>query len=154
MIVRILATLFLLSTASALAAAEEYPTLERVDHVLTCMRTNGGQTVDNLYSCSCEIDVIAQELSFDDFNEARTFEIYKRMPGEKGSLFRDNDQAKAIVGKLDVARAHAKKRCFIGRKAPASKAGAGIAPGSALEGRDAAAKPASAAPTAPVAAPK
>ncbi|MEQ8230813.1 MAG: hypothetical protein RLW61_18045 [Gammaproteobacteria bacterium] len=100
--------------AAANAAANDYPTLERVDHVLTCMRQQGGQTVDNLYACSCEIDVIAQQVSFDDFSEARTFEIYKRMPGEKGGLFRDSDRADDIVSKLEAARADAKKRCFIG----------------------------------------
>ncbi|MGR8921563.1 MAG: hypothetical protein ACU85V_18260, partial [Gammaproteobacteria bacterium] len=67
---------------SLAVAANDYPTLERVDHVLTCMKAHGGQTVDNLYACSCEIDVIAQQVNFDDFTEARTFEIYKRMPGE------------------------------------------------------------------------
>lgn len=98
------------------AVANEYPTLERVDHVLTCMRVHGGQTVDNMYACACEIDVIAQTVSFDDFTEARTFEIYKRMPGEKGGLFRDSDRANEVVSQLDQVRADAKKRCFIGRK--------------------------------------
>lgn len=103
--------------------ANDYPTLERVDHVMTCMRANGGQTVDNLYACSCEIDVIAQKVSFDEFTEARTFEIYKRMPGEKGGLFRDGDEGGDIGEKLSAARADAKKRCFIGkRKAAASQA--------------------------------
>ncbi len=103
-----------LSSMSALAS--EYPTLETVDYVMTCMRLNGGQSVDNLYHCSCEIDVIARQLSFEDFNEARTFEIYKRMPGEKGGLFRESARADAIVAKLEAARADAKKRCFVGVK--------------------------------------
>ena len=98
--------------------ADNYPTLERVDHVLTCMREHGGQTVDNLYACSCEIDIVAQQVSFDDFTEARTFEIYKRMPGEKGGLFRDSERAKKVVGDLEQARADARKRCFIGIKRP------------------------------------
>jgi len=106
----------LLLAWSTVALGNDYPTLERVDHVLTCMRTNGGQTVDNLYACSCEVDIIAQQVSFADFTEARTFEIYKRMPGEKGGLFRDNPRAEELVGKLETARADAKKRCFIGRK--------------------------------------
>ena len=110
--------------------ADDYPTLERVDHVLTCMRSNGGQTVDNLYSCACEIDVIAQQLGFDDFNEARTFEIYKRMPGEKGGLFRENERAKVVVGKLDAAREDAKKRCFSGHAVKGSKVVRGTEPGS------------------------
>ena len=98
------------------AQDNDYPTLERVDHVLTCMRANGGQTIDNLYACACEVDIIAQQISFDVFTEARTFEIYKRMPGEKGSLFRDNERAKKLVGQLETARADAHKRCFIGIK--------------------------------------
>ena len=106
----------LLASVPVVANAYEYPTLERVDHVLTCMREHGGQTVDNLYACSCEIDVVAQKLSFDDFSEARTFEIYKRMPGEKGGLFRDSERAKNVVGQLEQARTDATKRCFIGMK--------------------------------------
>lgn len=111
-----------LASLSGAAAANDYPTLERVDHVLTCMKSNGGQNVDNLYACACEIDIISQQLSFEDFTEARTFEIYKRMPGEKGGLFRDSDRADEIVGQLEAARAEARKRCFIGRK-PGSAAG-------------------------------
>lgn len=95
--------------------ANDYPTLERVDHVLTCMRLAGGQTVDNLYACSCEIDAIAQKVNFDDFTEARTYEIYKRMPGEKGGLFRESDRGDEITAKLLSAREDAKKRCFIGK---------------------------------------
>jgi len=108
-------TLFMLFI-STVASANDYPTLERVDHVLTCMRLAGGQTVDNLYACSCEIDVIAQSVTFGDFTEARTYEIYKRMPGEKGGLFRESDQGSVITKKLRQARADAKKRCFIGVK--------------------------------------
>jgi hypothetical protein len=112
--------------------ANDYPTLERVDHVLTCMRLAGGQTVDNLYACSCEIDVIAQQVDFDDFAEARTYEIYKRMPGEKGGLFRESSRGDEITGKLLTAREDAKKRCFIGknRKKAAQTSTAAPAPGS------------------------
>ena len=106
----------LLAVFASVAAADGYPTLERVDHVLTCMKSHGGQTVDNLYACSCEIDMIAQHMNFDDFNEALTFEKYKRMPGEKGGLFRDSERAKIVVGELEKARAEAEKRCFIGKR--------------------------------------
>jgi hypothetical protein len=117
--------MFLLSSVmfASIVSANEYPTLERVDHVLTCMKTNGGQNVDNMYACACEIDVIAQQVSFDDFTEARTFEIYKRMPGERGGLFRDSERAEELVSKLDAARADAKKRCFVGAKRSAKPAG-------------------------------
>ena len=88
------------------------------------MRLHGGQTVDNLYACSCEIDVIAQQVAFDDFTEARTFEIYEKMPGEKGGLFRDSDRGDEIRAKLEAARKDAAKRCFIGMKKDGGEAAA------------------------------
>jgi hypothetical protein len=115
---------WLLMGLPLVAFAHDYPTLERVDHVLTCMRLNGGQNVDNLYACACEVDIIAQQISFKDFSEARTFEIYKKMPGEKGGLFRDSEVAKELTTKLDSARADAKKRCFIGIKRKPQEIGA------------------------------
>ncbi len=125
-------SLFAMCFLSPLAFANDYPTLERVDHVLTCMRLAGGQTVDNLYACSCEIDVIAQQVDFDDFAEARTYEIYKRMPGEKGGLFRESSRGDEITGKLLAAREDAKKRCFIGknRKKASQTSSVTPAPGS------------------------
>ena len=143
MIIRLFTVLLMVTSGAALA--NDYPTLERVDHVLTCMRANGGQTVDNLYACSCEVDIIAQTLPFDDFAEARTFEIYKRMPGEKGGLFRDSDRAKKIVGQLEAARAEARKRCFIGMKV---KHPEGATPNAPVDGAGASAKAGRAAPAA------
>ena len=109
-----LGLILLIAALPFVASANDYPTLERVDHVLTCMKTHGGQTVDNLYACACEIDIIAQQVNLEDFTEARTFEIYRRMPGEKGGIFRDSERAEVVVSKLEKARADAKKRCFIG----------------------------------------
>lgn len=102
--------------------ASEFPTLETVDHVLTCMKANGGQTVENLYACSCQIDYISRNISFEDFSEAQTYQIYKRMPGEKGGLFRDNPRADELTEKLDAIRAEADKRCFLGVKRPNKEA--------------------------------
>jgi len=93
--------------------ANDFPTLERVDHVLTCMKKHGGQTVENLYACSCEVDAIAQEIPYDTYEEARTFEAYRRLPGEKGGIFRDSDEANRVEPKLVKARADAEKQCFI-----------------------------------------
>jgi len=108
-------SLFILGVLlSSVANANDYPTLERVDYVLTCMRSAGGQTIDNLYACSCEIDQIAQKIEFNDFTAARTYEIYQRMPGEKGGLFRESPDGDELRERLDEARQEAKKRCFIG----------------------------------------
>ena len=122
---------FALILTPAVGSASEYPTLETVDHVLTCMRVNGGQTVENLYACSCEIDFISRKMSFDEFSEAQTYRIYKRMPGEKGGLFRENDRAEELTKRLDALKAEAEKRCFLGVRRKAQKAGEAAAPAAA-----------------------
>lgn len=110
----IAATLLAGVSINALAGANDYPTLDRVDSVLTCMKENGGQNIDNLQRCSCQIDIIMQTVNFEEFSEARTYEIYKQMPGEKGGLFRETDRAKELSKRLGDARADARKRCFVG----------------------------------------
>lgn len=112
----LLCLLLLLPSAVAWSQTHDYPTMDRVDNVLTCMKRNGGQNVDNLFRCSCEIDVIMQQLSLEDFNVARTYEIYKNMPGEKGGLFRESADGDAAKGRLEKARAEAQKRCFVGAR--------------------------------------
>ena len=114
MVTTLRCTFLSLCLLCAQAHANDYPTMDRVDQVLTCMRENGGQNVDNMWRCSCEIDAIAQQLSLEDFNTARTYEVYKDMPGEKGGIFRDSSDATAAVKKLETAREDAKKRCFVG----------------------------------------
>ena len=96
------------------ALAYDYPTMDRVDQVLTCMKENGGQNIDNLQRCSCQMDVLMQTVDYDEFTEAQTYEVYKQMPGEKGSLFRGTDRAKELGKRLSDARADARKRCFVG----------------------------------------
>ncbi len=112
---------FLIALTSFSAYGNDYPTLERVDAVLTCMAKHGGQTVENLYSCSCTIDVIASKVPFDLWDEARTFKTYKRLPGEKGGLFRDSDRADEVVPVLEAAETEAEKRCFVGVRHKKSK---------------------------------
>jgi len=112
-LVKLTPLLLAMSTFSAYAE-NNYPTLERVDSVLTCMAQHGGQTVENLYACSCKIDVVASIVPFELWDEARTFKAYKRMPGEKGGLFRDSDRADEVVPTLEEADAEGEKRCFVG----------------------------------------
>ncbi|CAN5868830.1 hypothetical protein BH20PSE1_BH20PSE1_11760 [soil metagenome] len=102
-------------TLSAASKAHVYPTLDRVDRVLTCMAKQGGQTVDNLYACACEIDAIAVTIRFDDYVEATTFRVFRAMPGERGGLFRDSKRGKALVARLEEAERAAARTCFFRR---------------------------------------
>jgi len=109
--------------AAVVADDGGYPTMERTAYVMQCMRDNGGQTMDNLYSCSCLVDKVMGQVSFDDYSEVQTFIQFKRMPGDKGGIFRDQPQADALLARFEQAEAEARKGCFILRKQVTLKPG-------------------------------
>ena len=76
------------------------------------MAKQGGQTIDNLYACACEIDTIAAAMAFDDYVEASTFRSFRAMPGKRGGLFRDSQRGKALVARLEEAERAAASTCF------------------------------------------
>lgn len=94
-------------------SANDFPTQTRVEFVLQCMDQQGGKSYQTLYPCVCMIDKIAQEISHDDFAQAQTFTYLKSTPGERGGLFRDPPQAKALRDQLKKAKEKAQTACFI-----------------------------------------
>lgn len=104
-----------LTPLSAVAAGntDNYPTLERVDNVLTCMKMHGGQTLDNLYACSCRIDYIASKISFDDFEDAQTWDSFSKMPGENAGAIRDYKEGKQLSQKYHQVLKDAEHACFL-----------------------------------------
>jgi hypothetical protein len=100
--------------ASAVAVLpNDYPTRDRVDYVLECVAKHGGLSYINQYACGCKIDKIAEQLSFADYESARTFVQMQKTPGENGAPFRDPKQSKDMRTKLKEAEANAEKLCFV-----------------------------------------
>jgi hypothetical protein len=95
------------------ALANDFPTQARVEFVLGCMEEQGGQSYDTLYKCVCLVDAIAAEMSHDEFEQAQVFSQLRSTAGERGGVFRDPDQAQALVAKLDAAIESGKAKCFI-----------------------------------------
>lgn len=92
----------------------EYPTLTRYDFIEECMVRQGGKSYDNLYRCSCAIDVIASVLPHDTFQEAATADKLARMAGERGHVMRNQPpEVKALRIQLGEARAAADRQCFV-----------------------------------------
>ena len=127
----------LLAAAPGFAYGEEgYPTLDRVNYVLDCMDRHGGQSIDNLVSCSCEIDKVAAKLSYEGFIDANVYMQNKDTPGDKGAMMRDAQFAIDSHDTLMAARADAEKTCFVRartveRKAEGTAGGAEAAPAAA-----------------------
>ena len=105
---------FWLGTGSAIA--NEYPTYETIHFVLDCMDKLGGQTEENAYTCSCRYDAIRAALPFDEYEEGRTFERNRKMPGEKGAAFRDNKRGERLYEELLKARETADASCITVRQ--------------------------------------
>lgn len=98
---------------SSLAHANDFPTQARVEYVMRCMDSHGGQKYENLYSCVCVIDKIADKFSYDEYVEGDVFTQLRQTPGERGGVFRDPDRASTLVKKINEITAAAEKMCFI-----------------------------------------
>ena len=104
-----LALLFSMSTA---VSANDYPTAERVEYVLNCLQDLGRSSMDDLQTCSCRIDSIASDIPFEKYSYGVTYDRNKRMTGEKGGVFRDNDSGKRFSKDLKAAEDTAKGECI------------------------------------------
>lgn len=96
------------------AQAHDYPTVDRVEYVVECMRANGGEH-QYLYKCSCVIDAVAKEMKYDDYVEASAVARYQGMGGERMGVFRDADSAKDMAKKYRTVLGNAKKECGVAK---------------------------------------
>jgi hypothetical protein len=97
-----------------LAHAHDYPTTERVEYVLECMKKNGGSQA-YLYKCSCAIDAIAKQMSLDEYVESSAVARYQGMGGERSGVFRDPDSMKDAANRYRSVHAAARKECDVPR---------------------------------------
>lgn len=95
----------------------DYPTRDRVEYVFNCIAKHGGlegsKAYINQYACGCKIDKIAEKLTFEEYEGARTFSYLKKTPGENGAVFRDPKHAKDLRTRIKEADAYAESQCFV-----------------------------------------
>lgn len=109
-----LASLMVLLTAiaSPLAYANDFPTTDRVEYVLECMKDHAGK-YEYLYKCSCVIDHVASKLGYDEYVEISTALRHKSLGGERGAVFRDPDIIKVMAKKYKTIQDDANKACHV-----------------------------------------
>ena len=105
------------------ANANDFPTQARVEYVLSCMDSRGGQKFEIMYSCVCTIDKIAEKIAYDEFVEGEVFAQLRATPGERGGVFRDPDRASPLVNKINEITEVAEKSCFVGLRTDIGKKG-------------------------------
>ncbi len=99
-------------SAATVQTNNDFPTLTRVEYVMSCMQEKGGKNYDNLYHCVCAVDKIAANMSHEQFMQAQTFETNKNLAGERGGVFRDPPQSKVLRDKLKSVSDEAIAACF------------------------------------------
>ena len=96
-----------------LCRANDFPTADRVEFVLECMRDHAGGQFELLNKCSCTIDRLAEQYKYDEFVEAQTMAKGVTIAGERGSTLRDNEDAQKEARGYRAAVAEAARSCFL-----------------------------------------
>jgi hypothetical protein len=109
-----LCSFFLALCVAPAAVANDFPTTARVEYVLECMKDHK-QDYEYFYKCSCAVDEIAKQVSYDEFNELSTATRYRRLGGERGAVFRDPEMVERMADKYKATEAKAYGICFITR---------------------------------------
>jgi len=102
----------LLAASMPIAHAHDFPTADRVEYVLECMVDHQSKQ-EYLYKCSCAIDHIAQEMSYDEFVESSTALRNQTLSGPRGAEFRDPGAGKAMATKYKALQDKARKACYV-----------------------------------------
>jgi hypothetical protein len=109
---RILAALAL-AAGPAVAAAHDYPTIDRVVFVDACMRENPGPRFEMQNKCACAIDAIARQLTYDQYVTMSTASDATSIGGERGAYIRDVESLQKQIREFRQLRQQAMKGCFI-----------------------------------------
>lgn len=94
--------------------ANDFPTVERVLYVQECMRNFPGPNFEMVSKCSCALDRLASEVSFDEYVSMSTIVNALSIGGERGNDLRDNETLKPQVARYRALQAKARSACFLG----------------------------------------
>lgn len=108
-----LAAAALLPLAGAARAADDFPTVDRVLYVNQCMRDHPGSFYEMVNKCSCALDALSREVSFDDYTTMTTIVNAMTIGGERAAEIRDNETLKPELRRYRDLQEKVKKGCFI-----------------------------------------
>jgi hypothetical protein len=101
------------STAASAVAADgaRYPTSDESFYVLACMELNG-QDADGLHKCSCAINAIEAQLSYQQYSEAVLVFALRQAGGQRAAIFRETAPMKEVADRFLRAQSEANRQCF------------------------------------------
>jgi len=99
--------------SSAAVRANDFPTLDRVQYVLECMRAHPGPQFEMTSKCSCALDALANELKYDDYVTMSTVSKAISIGGERGGAIRDAPALESQAKSYRELQTKVEKGCFI-----------------------------------------
>ena len=87
------------------------PTNEKVEYVFACMQGNEDSKA-YLTKCSCSIDYIDEQMTYEEYVQAETIMSLRQIYGEKSLLFKNTPNAMEITSNMQNILAEAEMECF------------------------------------------
>ena len=87
------------------------PTNEKVEYVFACMQGNEDSQA-YIVKCSCSIDYIDEQMTYEEYVEAETIMSLRQIYGEKSLLFKNTPNAIEIFSNMQNILAEAEMECF------------------------------------------
>ena len=87
------------------------PTNEKVEYVFACMQGNEDSQA-YIAKCSCSIDYIDEQMTYEEYVEAETIMSLRQIYGEKSLLFKNTPNAMKIYSNMQNILAEAEMECF------------------------------------------
>jgi len=116
----VVVALLALCAAAAVQAQEEspgvsdYPTIERVQFVEACIREHPDrQRQEMIYKCSCAMDKIIAQLTYDEYVEASTAYFAGQIAGERGVGLRESTVGRSLTERYRSVHNQALRDCLI-----------------------------------------
>ena len=96
------------------AHANDFPTLERVQFVETCIRDHSDRSrQEMIYKCSCAVDAIAEEVTYAEYVDLATAFAAGQVAGERGAAIRESTQGRDLASRYRAIQGRAYKNCLI-----------------------------------------
>jgi hypothetical protein len=93
--------------------ANDFPTVDRVLYVQECVRANPGPHFEMVNKCSCALDALALEISFDEYTTMATIANGMSIGGERGNAIRDVASLAPLLKRFRELQTKVKSGCFI-----------------------------------------
>lgn len=98
----------------AIASANDFSTVTRVQYVMDCMNANKNMNVyESVHKCSCVVDKLSEVFTQREFEDINTGYQLRNLPADRGGMFRDDADVQDGLSLFKKTHEEAYKSCRI-----------------------------------------